>query len=189
MARYSNRAPRFQSWLYLEIALVDILQKATHIAASNRAGPLAAVFVQVLVHVELDVEVGAQQAHGAQVEKRTHGAIPRGAANTERTGTVALRRKHTLQAVVRNLPGPWLASAETRERSAWCVQAAGPEPRPDVQRTPRGAANAERYACARRGQTRCRPDGRARPRGGGRPCLARARPGEEHLRATAMGAA
>ena len=62
----------------------------------------------------------------------------------------------------------------------------GPKPRPDVQHTPRGAAHAERSACASRGQTaaaRCRPVGPARPRGGGggRACLARARPGEEHL--------
>ena len=46
----------------------------------------------------------------------------------------------------------------------------GPKPRPDVQHTPRGAAHAERSACASRGQTaaaRCRPDRPARPRGGG----------------------
>ena len=62
-----------------------------------------------------------------------------------------------------------------RRRAVCCVhcagvQAGGPEPRPDVQQTPRGAAHAERSACASRGQTaaaRCRPVGRARPRGGG----------------------
>ena len=98
--------------------------------------------------------------------------------------TVALRWKHQR----RNL------LACKRRRAVCCVhtvQAGGPKPRPDVQHTPRGAAHAERSACASRGQTaaaRCRPDRRARSRGvGGRPCLARARPGEEHLRATEGG--
>ena len=73
--------------------------------------------------------------------------------------TVGLRRKHQL----RNLPG---LQAHTGVQCAVCtvqVQARGPKPRPDVQQTPRGAANTERNACARRGQTvaaRCRPVGR-----------------------------
>ena len=78
-----------------------------------------------------------------------------------------------------------------RRRAVCCVHCAGAgrrarAPTCDVQQTPRGAAHAERSACASRGQTaaaRCRPVGPARPRGGGggRACLARARPGEEHL--------
>ena len=96
--------------------------------------------------------------------------------------TVALRWKHQR----RNL------LACKRRRAVCCVhtvqvhEAGGPKPRPDVQHTPRGAAHAERSACASRGPTaaaRCRPDRPARPRGGGggRACLARARAGEEHL--------
>ena len=82
--------------------------------------------------------------------------------------TVALRWKHQR----RNL------LACKRRRAVCCVhtvqvhEAGGPKPRPDVQHTPRGAAHAERSACASRGPTaaaRCRPDGRARPRRRRRP--------------------
>ena len=70
-----------------------------------------------------------------------------------------------------------------------CRPRGGPEPRPDVHQTPRRAANTERNAYARRGQTTAaprRPVERARPRGGGH-LLALVRPGDEDLHATDVG--
>ena len=65
----------------------------------------------------------------------------------------------------------------------------GPEPRPDVQLTTRGAASTERNAYARRGQTAAAPRRsveRARPRGGGHVGTSGAS-GEEDLHATDVG--
>ena len=79
----------------------------------------------------------------------------------------SLRRQHTLQAVARNLPG----LCKSAERACACCVCRPEGQRPDLTCT-RGAAHAERSACASRGQTaaaRCRPVGRACPCPAARP--------------------
>ena len=114
----------------------------------------------------------------ASVARRSLRSLPATSSKTERSKsrtiwkkppqrpprcTGALRWKHQRRYLL----------ACKRRRAVCCVhtvqvhEAGGPKPRPDVQHTPRGAAHAERSACASRGPTaaaRCRPDGRAGPR-------------------------